>query len=151
MNDLKKKLWSSPEYWLSFLTPDTCNKSISFSAHSCWKQWMRYWEADVDGSCRLWTEVISHATPSHLEKVKDNFSETQKLTHSREHLYGSIKIKTSNHISKLLKMQLESRSQNVHDLGTHCGFISTHAVITQKSISGSHIGKSCICVHLQLV
>ena len=87
-----------------------------FLAHSCWKQWMRYRSgADVDGSCRLWKEVVfrgrklhygpwreavSHATPPHLMKVKINF-----------------------------------------------------AVTSQKSISirGSHIGKPCICVRLQLV
>ena len=60
---------------------------------------------------------------------------------------------TSNHISKLLKMQLESKSQNVHTEGTFSGFISNHAVTTQKSISigDSHIGKPRICVRLHLV
>ena len=47
-------------------------------------------------------------------------------------LYGLIKIIPSNHISELLKMQLESRSRNVHTKGTRSGFISTHAVTTQK-------------------
>ena len=55
---------------------------------------MRYHgEADVDESCRLWIqvfckqkwycrllmEVVSHATPPHLLKVKINFNEAQKL------------------------------------------------------------------------
>ena len=67
----------------------------SFLAHSCWKQWMRYrGGADVDGSyrpwtevvfrgrnfhCGPWTEVVSHATPPYLVKVKINFHEAQKL------------------------------------------------------------------------
>ena len=66
----------------------------SFLAHSCWKQWMRYrGGADVDGSCRPWTEVVfrgrnfhsgpwtevvSHATPPYLVKVKINFN--QRIT-----------------------------------------------------------------------
>ena len=91
---------------------------------------MRYCgEADVDGSwpwtevvflrgklhCVPWTEVVSHATPSLLVKVKINFDEAQKLTWKEiKCLYGLIKIITSNHISELLKMQLESGSQNVH-------------------------------------
>ena len=50
---------------------------------------------------------------------------------------------TTNHISELLKMQIESKSQNVHTQGTLSGFISKHAVTTQKSINmrDSHIGK----------
>ena len=36
-------------------------------------------------------------------------------------------------------------------LGDPCGFISTQAVTTRKSIRGSHIGKPRICVRLQLV
>ena len=39
-----------------------------------------------------------------------------------------------------LKMQLESRSRNVLTQGTGSRFISTHAVITQRSIRGSLIG-----------
>ena len=54
-------------------------------------------------------------------------------------------------MSELLKMQLESRSRNVHIWGTRSGFISTHAVTTRKSIKGRHIGKPRICVRLQLV
>ena len=50
------------------------------------------------------------------------------------------KIVTSNPISELLKMRLESRSRNVHTKGTR-RFISTHAVTTQKGIRGSLIGK----------
>ena len=37
-------------------------------------------ETDVDGNCGSWTEVVSHATPPHLVKVKINFDEVQKLT-----------------------------------------------------------------------
>ena len=71
----------------------------SFLAHSCWKQWMRYrGGADVDGSyrpwtevvfrgrnfhCGPWTEVVSHATPPYLLKVKINFHEAQKLNDVR--------------------------------------------------------------------
>ena len=66
-------------------------------------------KADVDGSCwprtevvfrgrKLhcgpWTEVISHATPPHLVKVKINFDEAQKLTWKEiKCLYGLIKKK----------------------------------------------------------
>ena len=97
-------------------------------------------------------EVVSHATFPHLVKVKINFDEAQKLMWKEiKCLYGFIKIITSNHISELLKMQLESRSQNAHTLGTLSRFISTHAVTMQKSIRGSHIGKLRICVCLQLV
>ena len=60
-------------------------------------------------------EVVSHATPSLLVKIKINFDEAQKLTWIEiKFLNGLIKIITSNHISELLKMQLESGSQNVH-------------------------------------
>ena len=104
----------------------------SFLAHSCWKQRMRYCgEADVDGSCRLWTEVVfrrrklhcgpwrevvSRVTPRpHLVKVKINFDEAQKLTWKEiKCLYGLIKIITSNHVSELLQIQLVSSSRNVH-------------------------------------
>ena len=85
-------------------------------------------------------------------KVKLNFDEAQKPTWKEINcLYGLIKIITSNYISELLKMQLESRSRNVHTKGTRSGFISTHAVITQKSIKGSHIGKPRICARLWLL
>ena len=77
--------------------------------------------ADVDGSCRpwtevaLWTKVVSHATPPHLVKVKINFDEAQKLTWKEiTCFYGLKTIITWNHISELLKMQLESKSRNVH-------------------------------------
>ena len=73
--------------------------------------------ADVDGSCRLWTEVVLWTVngSSHLVKVKINFVEAQKLTWKQvKCLYGLIKIITSNHIPELLKMQLESRNRNVH-------------------------------------
>ena len=86
--------------------------------------------ADVDGSCRPWTEVVfrgrklhcgpwtevvSHATPPHLVKVKINFDEAQKLTWKEiTCFYGLKTIITWNHISELLKMQLESKSRNVH-------------------------------------
>ena len=49
----------------------------------------------------------------------------------------SLKIIISNHISELLKMQLESRSRNVHTKGIRSGFISTQAVTTQKGIRAS--------------
>ena len=77
---------------------------------------MRYrGKAVVDGNCGSWTEVVSNATPPHLVKVKINFDEAQKLTWKEiKFLNGLIKIITSNHISELLKMQLESGSQNVH-------------------------------------
>ena len=68
-------------------------------------------------------------------KVKINFDEAQKLTWKElKCLYGLIKIITPNHISELLKMQLESRSRNVYTKGTRSGFFSTHAVTTQWSI-----------------
>ena len=57
------------------------------------------------------------------------------------------KIIISNHISELLKMQLESRSRNVHTKGIRSGFISTHAVTTQKGIRV----KPRICVRLEFV
>ena len=63
--------------------------------------------ADIDGSCRPWTEVVfrgrqlhygqrtevnSHATPPQLVKVKINFVEAQKLTLKEiKCLYGLIK------------------------------------------------------------
>ena len=54
-------------------------------------------------------EVVSHATFPHLVKVKINFDEAQKLMWKEiKCLYGFIKIITSNHISELLKKQLES-------------------------------------------
>ena len=63
--------------------------------------------------CGPWTEVVSQATP--LSEDQNNFDEAQKLTWKEiKWLYGLIKIITSNHISELLKMQLESRSRNAH-------------------------------------
>ena len=60
--------------------------------------------ADVDGSCRPWTElvfrgwklhcgpsteVVLHATPPHLVKVKINFDEAQKFKwNEMKYLYG---------------------------------------------------------------
>ena len=91
----------------------------AFLAHSCWKQWMRYCgEADIDGVVDRgrklhygpWTEAVSHATPPHFVKVKINFDNALKLTwRETKCLYSLIKITISNHISELLKMQLESR------------------------------------------
>ena len=72
-------------------------------------------EADVDGSCRPLDRscTADHATPPHLVKI--NFNEAQKLTWKEiKCLYGLITIITSNHISEILKMQLESRSRNIH-------------------------------------
>ena len=85
---------------------------------------------DVDGICRPctevvfrgrklhcgpWTEVVSHATPPHLVKVKINFDEAQKLTWKEiKCFYGLKTITTPNHITELLKMQLESKNRNVH-------------------------------------
>ena len=64
----------------------------------------------------------SHSTPPYSVKVKINFDEAQKLTWKEiKHLYGLIKIITLNNISELLKMQLESRSRNVHTLGPVAG------------------------------
>ena len=78
--------------------------------------------------------MASNATPPHLVKVGINFDEAQKLTRKEiKCLYCLIKRITSNHISELLKMQLESRSRNVHTWGTRSGFISAHAVITGKA------------------
>ena len=66
---------------------------------------------------------ISHATPPHLVKVKINFDEAKTLTWKETKcLYGVIKTITLNHMSELLKMQLESRSRNVHIQGTGSGF-----------------------------
>ena len=63
------------------------NYIVGFLAYLDWKQWMRYLGgADVDGSCIRGRKL--HCRPW--------------------------KMITSNHISKLLKMQLESKSQNVH-------------------------------------
>ena len=65
--------------------------------------------------CGPWTEVVSHATPPHLVKVKINFDEAQKLTWKEiTCFYGLKTIITWNHLSELLKMQLESKSRNVH-------------------------------------
>ena len=84
--------------------------------------WSRCWRKL---SCRPWrklhcgplTEVVSHATPPHLVKIKINFDEAQKLTWKEiKCSYGLIKTITSNNISELLKMQLKSRSRNVHTL-----------------------------------
>ena len=57
---------------------------------------------------------------------------------------------TSNHISELLKMQIESKSQNVHTQGTLSGFISKHAVTTQKSINMRDSHKVIIALSLCL-
>ena len=106
--------------------------------------------ADIDGSCWPWTEVVLWTVNgSNLACYPSPLSESQNWfrwsseTHVEEIkcLYGIIKITTSNHISELLKMQLESRSRNVNTWGTRSGFISTHAVTTRKSIRSSHIGK----------
>ena len=65
--------------------------------------------------CGPWTKVVSHATPPHLVKVKINFDEAQKLTWKEiTCFYGLKTIITWNHISELLKMQLESKSRNVY-------------------------------------
>ena len=65
--------------------------------------------------CGPRTEVVSHATPPHLLKVKINFDVAQKLSWKEiKCFYGLIRIITSNDTSELLKMQLESRSRNVH-------------------------------------
>ena len=65
--------------------------------------------------CGPWTEVVSHATPPHLVKVKINFDEAQKLTWKEiKCFYGLKTITTPNHITELLKMQLESKNRNVH-------------------------------------
>ena len=71
--------------------PTNIKEHFSLLAHSRWKQWMRYrGGADVDGSCRPWTEVVfrgrklhcgpwtevvSHVTPPHSVEVKINFDE----------------------------------------------------------------------------
>ena len=71
----------------------------------------------VDGSCIPWTVNlrVSHTSPPHLVKVKINFDETQKLTWKEiKYVYGSKTMITSNHISEFLKMQLESKSRNIH-------------------------------------
>ena len=55
--------------------------------------------ADIDGSCRPWTEVVFRGrklhcgpTPPQLVKVKINFVEAQKLTLKEiKCLYGLIK------------------------------------------------------------
>ena len=89
---------------------DAFGSFITILAHSCWKQWMRYrGGADVDGSCRPWTEVVfrkrklhcgpwtevgSQATHPLLVKVKINFDEAQKFTWKEiTCLYGLIKKK----------------------------------------------------------
>ena len=71
----------------------------------------------VDGSCIPWTVNwrVSHAFPPHLVRVKINFDEAQKLTWKEiKYVYGSKTMITSNHISEFLKMQLESKSRNIH-------------------------------------
>ena len=107
---------------------DAFGSFITILAHSCWKQWMRYrGGADVDGSCRPWTEVVfrkrrlhcgpwtevvSQATHPRLVKVKINFDEAQKFTWKEKTcLYGLIKKITSNHICELLKMQLNREAE----------------------------------------
>ena len=85
---------------------------------------------------------------------KNNFDEAQKLMWKEIRCLNGLKTMiTSNRISELLKMQLESKRQIVHTQGTPSGFISKHAVATQKSISirGSYIGKPRIRVRLHLV
>ena len=89
---------------------DAFGSFITILAHSCWKQWMRYrGGADVDGSCRPWTEVVfrkrklhcgpltevvSQATHPLSVKVKINFDEAQKFTWKEiTCLYGLIKKK----------------------------------------------------------
>ena len=85
--------------------------------------------------CGPWTEVVSHVTPPYLVKVKINFAKAQKLTWKEiKSLYGLKTIITSNHISELLKMQLESKSRNVHKYGTRSGFISKHAHLRSSSV-----------------
>ena len=66
--------------------------------------------------CRPRTEVVSYATPPHSVKVKkNNFDEAQKLTWREIRcLHGLKTMITSNHISEFLKIQIESKSQNVH-------------------------------------
>ena len=104
----------------------------------CWKQWIRYCgEADVDGSCRPWTEAVDRGRKLStvngscrpwtevvdrgrkvsriLPLPTQSKSISMKLRNSRgkKRSYGLIK-KTLNHISELLKMQLESTSRKVH-------------------------------------
>ena len=77
----------------------------------------------------------SHCTPPYSVKVKINFDEAQKLTWKEiKHLYGLIKIITLNNISELLKMQLESRSRNVHTLGPVAGSFQ-HKLLLQGKAS----------------
>ena len=118
----------------------------------CWKQWIRYWgEADVDGSCRPWTEAVDcgrklstvngrcHASyPSPLSKSLNQFRWSSEIHVERNKTFVWFDKKTLNHISELLKMQLESTSRKVHTQGTRSAFISTHAVTTRKGIRGSH-------------
>ena len=116
--------------------------SQSILAHSCWNQWMRccgdvVMTEVVDRrrklNCGPWTEVVSHANLPHLVKVKINFDEAQKTHVERNKMFLRFnKNNNLNHISELLKMQLESRSRNVHTKGTRSGFISTHAEEHQR-------------------
>ena len=65
--------------------------------------------------CGPSAEIVSHATPPHSVKVKMNFNEAQNLTWKEiKCLYSLLTIITSNDISELLKMQLESKSRNFH-------------------------------------
>ena len=92
--------------------------------------------ADVDGSCRPWTEVVTHATPPHLVKVKINFDEAQKLTWKElKFLNGLIKIITPNHISDFWKCNLSREAEMFTPRGPVAGsFQYTHTVTTQLSI-----------------
>ena len=111
---------------------------ILFLAHSCWKQWVRYCsEADVDGSCISWTEVVFRGRKLYsvggscipwtevvdhlvkIQKVKMNFDEAQKLTWKEMKFVWFNKNNNLKSLPELLKMQVESRSRNVH-FNTRC-------------------------------
>ena len=112
--------------------------------------------ADVDGRMEVALQTANGSSlvcyPSALSKSKkNNFDEAQKLTWREIRcLHGLKTMITSNHISELLKMQIESKSQNVHTQGTLSGFISKHAVTTQKSINMRDSHKVIIALSLCL-
>ena len=107
-------VWSSPSGLISSFMLKAMNEGSWWSR--CWRKL-----STVDGSCLPWTEVALWTVngsslacyPPRLVKVKINFDEAQKLAWKEIIcFYGLKKITTSNHISELLKMQLESKRRN---------------------------------------
>ena len=71
----------------------------------------------VEGSCTPLTEVVDHLVK--IQKVKMNFDEAQKLTWKEIKFVWFNKNNNLKSLPELLKMQVESRSRNVH-FNTRC-------------------------------